>query len=145
MGNVADFGLIDRDGEIHNIQLRSEKRGIKRRTITSMYGPNWLAMPRSGVATMAVTEIKSVTTFRVWCYLMSEIDVANHIKVRGADISDALGITRQQASKAIRELRTTGVILDRIPWGYRLHPRFGWCGDPTGHVAKQGAELELIS
>lgn len=107
-----------------------------------MYGPTWLATP--GLAHARLTDIKSLTSYRVLHYLLSEMDVGNDIKVRTGDVAMALGMAHSQASRAIGDLKQRGIILDRVPFGFRLHPDYGWRGDPTGKVIKSARGLELV-
>lgn len=138
---VGTFGIVNpQTGEINEVEL-SVRRSGKRRTITSMYGPNWLATPV--MAHARLTDFKSVSAYRVLHYLLSQMDAGNEIKVRVADISSGLSMAQQQASRALAELKAKGIILDRVPFGFRLHPDFGWRGDPTGKVIKSDRGLEL--
>lgn len=143
MGDVVGrIGVLNPStGEINTVELTLRQRG-KKRTITSMYGATWLATP--GHAHARLADMKSLTSLRVLHYLLSEMDVGNDIKVHVSHIAIALDMPRQQASRAIGDLKRRGIILDRVPFGFRLHPDYGWRGDPTGKVIKGARGLELV-
>lgn len=103
-----------------------------------------MAIPTSACARLA--DFRSLSVYRVLHYLLSQLDMGNDIRIRVIDISDGLGMSRPQVSRAIAELKDKGVILDRVPFGFRLHPDYGWRGGPSGKVVKRdGGGLELTS
>jgi len=144
MGDIVGrIGVLNPStGEINEIELSVRKSG-KRRTITSMYGPTWIAIPTSAYAQWA--QLRHVSQFRVLHYLLSEMDNGNEIKVRVVDVAAALAMARPQASRALAALKAKGIILDRVPFGFRLHPSYGWRGSPAGKVMRTAVGLELVT
>jgi hypothetical protein len=120
MGELIVFD--PRTGEVAgSVQATIKPRG--KRTITMMYGPNWMAFPVSAGQRLARCNLSGNSYRLFW--------------LRPSDIVKTSGISRSQVYASLKELREAEIIVERQPYGYRLHPEFGWRGDPTNKVAKR--------
>jgi hypothetical protein len=145
MGDIVKFGVIDPNGEIHEIQLSSKKRG-QRRTITAMYGPSWIAVPMTTYETLVSDRELKLSDVRVLFFMLSQVEHGNHIRLRISDVARHMDMRPAHVSRSIKALKEHNILIDRVPFGFRLHPEFGWRGDPTDKVHKTVAgSLELTT
>jgi len=142
MGEIIAFD--PKTGEVLG-QLQATVKPRGRRTITMMYGPNWLAVPIAAGKRLSRRRALTRSAHEVLWFMLGEIEPDNHIRVRASEIAQSIGMQRTQVHRAINELRAAEIIVDRDPYGFRLHPEFGYRGDPTNKVAKlRDGSLTLI-
>jgi len=130
-----DQVLVDADsGEL--FELRAWPK-LRRRTISMLYGPNWTAVRCAAMVELARGRDLRGADYRVLLFLLSEMAPGNHIALRPIDVARAMGLRPSNVGRSLGRLKERGLLIDRVPFGWRLHPEFGWRGDPTGQVAKR--------
>lgn len=81
---------------------------------------------------LALDQDLTKESLRVLMFLMARLDFENWVQVAQKEMSDKLGIKKQNISKAVLLLENKGIIL-RGPkvghsYAFRLNPYFGWKG-----------------
>jgi hypothetical protein len=140
-GNDPPFTVYDNEtGEVYSTRRRVRQRDRVR--MADLYGADWQVA--YAPAWHEVRELRT-ETLRVFLFLWENMESGNHVRLRLRDISDELGVSRMSATRNIESLLAKEMIVLRRPYGWRIHPRFGLKGDPTGVVKKtKEGKLELI-
>jgi hypothetical protein len=137
--------VVDTDsGQIFDANVRPQKRGGS--TITAMYGPNWAATPLPAFRRLADDRELTGDMLRVMLFLLSKLEIGNHVRLRAVDVANEMGMDRHNTARILRVLRAKSMIVDRKPFGWQVSPNYGWRGDPTGLVGKKrDGSLVLLS
>jgi hypothetical protein len=101
----------------------------------SPYGTEFMVSHQPFVIQLAARKDASKDVFRVFMYVNGRLDFNNLIHLSQVEISEALGIKRQNVSRAMRWLIDNGVVEKGPKVGnsqtYRLNPNAGWKGKVT--------------
>lgn len=154
MGSIKNIGFLvdsetqeriayDRDtGQILQETLPPVVFLGRPKIFNELYGRGaWWVMSDSLPDLMAFDkELSRQEPMRVFWYLVKRLDFENYIRVPQSEIVEALGMKKQNVSKAISLLESKGVLL-RGPkvgpsYSWRLNPNCGFKGDPRGKVVK---------
>ncbi len=81
-------------------------------------------------------------SLRVLMYCMSQMDFENHFRHSQTAVCEALGMRKQNVSRAVRELKANGVFNEAETGGLSLNPEIGWRGGVRNLRKKQGAEMK---
>lgn len=88
----------------------------------------WFMAMQDGLADLAKQPLRG-ESMRVLLYLMSQMDYENHIRLSVSAVAEALSMKKQNASRALKELRQRGIIFDGEHASMRLDPGVGWRGN----------------
>ena len=96
------------------------------------YAGGWIMNSQEALKLLATDKDLTGEVYRVLLLLMSHLDFENWIQISQKEIADALGIKKQNVSKAVILLESKGILL-RGPkvgrsYAFRLNPYFGWKG-----------------
>lgn len=100
--------------------------------IRSPYGTRWYMSNQDGAKAFAMDDEYTKNSYRVFMYLMSELDFENYLHIPQVRIAMILGMTPGNVSNAISLLVRKGNLL-REPGSkrntlLRLNPHYGWKG-----------------
>lgn len=86
--------------------------------------------------------------WRVFSYLISQLDFENFIQVPQKQIADELGMTKGNVSRTIKSLADKKIIIRGPKVGhsscFRLNPHYGWKGKVKGLRDAQKNHLTLV-
>lgn len=88
---------------------------------------DWFMAMQSGFEMLAKKKLRG-ESMRVLLYLMSQMEFENYVRPTLNEISEALQIQRGNVSRAIRELRAAGVLINGDHESLRLEASYGWRG-----------------
>ena len=99
----------------------------------SPYGnDNWFMTSQDAVKELAKDRDITGQTYRVFMYLLSELDFENWILLSQTYIAEELNMTAQNVHRAIKVLENKAIIIRDRKCGrtsrFRLNPDFGWKG-----------------
>lgn len=84
----------------------------------------------------------------VLLYLFSKLDFENFIQQSQADIAKALGMHKEQVSRAMKLLTSKQIVLEGPKVGrskcYRLNPNYGWKGKVKNLKEYQKEQFRMI-
>lgn len=130
------IGLLDRDtGEVideGNLVYVPRKIRMKE---------GWFMAMQDGLEMLAKEPVRG-ESMRVLLYLMSKMDYENFIRPTIGEIAEALGMKKQNASRAIRELRERQIVIDGPHESMRLESSYGWRGKVKTLREHQHAEQQ---
>lgn len=134
--------LVDTDsGELFDVQV-AQKRGWN---LTSMWGPHWLGVPGRTFTVLASDRDLKPAELRVLLFLLGRVERGNHIRMRPIDVANEMEQDRHHVAAALRKLCERGILVPWRPFGWKLHPAYGFRGDPKGIVTrKRTGELVLV-
>ena len=119
---INRIGLLDRDtGEVideGNLVYVPKKIRIKE---------GWFMAMQDGLEMLARKPVRG-ESMRVLLYLMSKMDFENYVRPTVGEIAEALGMKKQNASRAIKELRERQIVIDGAHGSMRLESSYGWRG-----------------
>ena len=109
----------------------NEINGYIRHTQANKLGRGWVAVFQSGIADMAKMGLTG-EQWSVWAYLMGTLDFDNYWRVSQKEVAEALGMRKQNVSRAIhvlldKDIMTEGPMAGRFKT-YRLNPRIAHRG-----------------
>jgi len=130
------IGLLDRDsGEVideGNLVYVPRKIRMKE---------GWFMAMQDGLEMLAREPVRG-ESMRVLLYLMSQMDYENFMRPTVGEIAEALGMKRQNASRAIKELRQRCIVIDGPHASMRLESSYGWRGKVKTLREHQHAEQQ---
>jgi septum formation inhibitor MinC len=84
----------------------------------------------------------------VLLYLFSKLDFENFIQQSQADVAKALGMHKEQVSRAMKLLTSKQIVLEGPKVGrskcYRLNPNYGWKGKVKTLQEARREQLQVI-
>lgn len=109
----------------------NEVSGYIRYNKPNRLGRGWVALFQSGITDMAKMGLTG-EQWSVWAYLMGTLDFDNYWRVSQKDVAEALGMKKQNVSRAIHVLLDKDIIIEGPMAGrfktYRLNPRIAHRG-----------------
>ena len=100
------------------------------------YAEGYYVMSNEAALALA-TKVKSKEAFKVLMVLNAYLDFNNWINVNQSQLAKQIGLTRNNFSRGLRELRDLGIILDGPKVGrsatLRLNSEIGWKGSAKSH------------
>jgi len=122
----------------------------RKTSFTQLYGLRWLVISQNRLLELANDkELTAQEPMRVFLYLAARLDFENFIHLPQAEVCAALGMKKQNVSKAIKLLVKRGVLLRGPKVGhsycFRFNPNYGYKGNPKGKVQRSThGHLELV-
>jgi DNA-binding MarR family transcriptional regulator len=119
---LSRIGLLDRDsGEvIDEGSLVYVPKKIRMKE-------GWFMAMQDGLEMLAKEPLRG-ESMRVLLYLMSKMDYENFMRPTVGEIAEALSMKKQNASRAIKELRERQIVIDGPHASMRLESSYGWRG-----------------
>lgn len=117
------LAILGEDGEV---------TGYLSKTRKNVLGVHWVATFQDGITWLAQQESMTGEQWRVFAYLVGQLDFDNYLKVQQKDIAEALNMKKPNVSRAIKKLAELDVINVGPMAGrsktYRLNPRIAHRG-----------------
>lgn len=88
---------------------------------------DWFMAMQSGLEMLAKKKLRG-ESMRVLLYLMSQMEFENYMRPTLNEIAESLEMQRGNVSRAIRELKTKGVLINGEHESLRLESSYGWRG-----------------
>jgi DNA-binding MarR family transcriptional regulator len=88
----------------------------------------WFMAMQSGLEQLAKGKPLRGESMRVLLYLMSQMDYENHMRPTVSEIAEALNMKKQNASRALMQLRERQIVIDGEHGALRLEASYGWRG-----------------
>lgn len=88
---------------------------------------DWFMAMQSGLEMLAKRKLRG-ESMRVLLYLMSQMEFENYVRPTLNEIASALEMQRGNVSRAIRELRAAGILINGEHESLRLESSYGWRG-----------------
>ena len=108
----------------------------------------WFMALQEGIEQLAKDCELTGEHYRVLLYLMSRLDFQNYIQVPQNDIAEALGMRKQNVSRAVKLLEQKNIILRGSKVGrsntFRLSSNLGWKGNVKSLREAQKKSLEVV-
>lgn len=115
--------ILGSDGEVTGYITKSRKNTL---------GVHWVATFQDGITWLAQQESMTGEQWRVFAYLVGQLDFDNYLKIQQKDIAEALHMQRSHVSRAMKGLTELDVISVGPMAGrsktYRLNPRIAHRG-----------------
>lgn len=111
----SDTGEVIDDGQVVYVPRRIKMK------------EDWFMAMQSGLEWLAKKKLRG-ESMRVLLYLMSQMEFENYVRPTLNEIAEALQMQRGNVSRAIRELRAAGVLINGEHESLRLESSFGWRG-----------------
>lgn len=111
----SDTGEVIDDGQVIYVPRRIKMK------------EDWFMAMQSGLEMLARKKLRG-ESMRVLLYLMSQMEFENYMRPTLNEIAENLEMQRGNVSRAIRELKEKGVLINGEHESVRLESSYGWRG-----------------